>query len=120
MKGQTVVPRELLVELMSGYVPSIADMLAPPAKQPPHWTKEIVTEVKGTKDGDTLTYRLGTLTCKGALPTGVAPARAAIWLAEGRISPGVHAPETAIDPEPFFRELESRDIYTQVSVTRFL
>jgi saccharopine dehydrogenase-like NADP-dependent oxidoreductase len=120
VKGQKVVPRELLVALMSGYVPSVADMLAPPANQPPDWTKEIVTEVKGTKDGDTLTYRLGTLTCKGALPTGVAPARAAIFLAQGRIPPGVHAPEMAIDPEVFFQELESRDISTQVSVTRLV
>jgi saccharopine dehydrogenase-like NADP-dependent oxidoreductase len=120
VRGQSIVPRDLLVKLMSDYVPSITDMLAPPVNQPPDWTKEIVTEVKGIKDGRTLTYRLGTLTVKGALPTGVAPARAAIWLAEGRIPAGVHPPELAIDPEPFFKELESRDIYTQVSVTWFL
>jgi hypothetical protein len=59
----------------------------------PDWVKEIVTEVRGTKDGRAVTYRLGTLTCKGALPTGVAPARAAIWLAERRIPPGVHPPD---------------------------
>ena len=82
--------------------------------------KEIVTEVRGAKDGKTLTYRLGTLTCKGALPTGVAPARTALWLAEGSIPPGVYPPEAAIDPEPFFKELEEREIYTQVSVTGFL
>jgi hypothetical protein len=57
---------------------------------------------------------------QGALPTGVAPARAAIWLAEGRIPPGVHPPETVLDPEPFFKEREQREIYTQVSVTEFL
>ncbi|MDH4137871.1 MAG: hypothetical protein OEW09_14310 [Anaerolineae bacterium] len=80
--------------------------------------KEIVTEVRGTKGGRAIIYRLGTLTCKGALPTGVAPARAAIWLAEGRIPPGVHPPEAVIEPEPFFKELEEREIYTQVSVTQ--
>ena len=64
-----------------------------------------------------MTYRLGTLTCKGALPTGVGPAVAAIWLAEGRISPGVYPPEAVVDPEPFFEELEKREIFTQVSVT---
>jgi lysine 6-dehydrogenase len=117
VNGQTVVPRDLLVALMSGYVPPITDFLAPPKNQPPDWTKEIVTEVRGTKDGKTVTYRLGTLTCKGALPTGVAPARAAIWLAEGRIPPGVHPPEAVLDPVPFFKELEQREIYTQVSVT---
>ncbi len=120
VKGQPVVPRDLLVAMMSGYVPPIADFLAPPKTQPPDWAKEIVTEVRGTKDGKTLTYRLGTLTCKGALPTGVAPARAAIWLAEGRIPPGVYPPEAVIDPEPFFKELEEREIYTQVSITEFL
>ncbi|MBL7183084.1 MAG: saccharopine dehydrogenase NADP-binding domain-containing protein [Anaerolineae bacterium] len=120
VKGQSVVPRDLLVSMMSQYVPPIADFLAPPKNQPPNWAKEIVTEVRGAKDGKTLTYRLGTLTCKGALPTGVAPARAAIWLAEGRIPWGVHPPEAVIEPDPFFKELEEREIYTQVSVTEFL
>ena len=118
--GRQVVPRDLLVALMSRYVPPITEFLAPPKNQPPDWTKEIVTEVRGEKDGKAVTYRLGTLTCKGALPTGVAPARAAIWLAEGRIPPGVHPPEAVIEPEPFFKELEEREIYTQVSVTEFL
>jgi saccharopine dehydrogenase-like NADP-dependent oxidoreductase len=118
--GQQVVPRELLVTLMSKYVPPISEFLAPPKNQPPDWTKEIVTEVRGTKDGREVTYRLGTLTCKGALPTGVAPARTAIWLAEGRIPPGVHPPEAVIEPEAFFKELEEREIYAQVSVTRFV
>jgi len=120
VKGQTVVPRDLLVALMSGYVPPITEFLAPPRNKPPDWAKEIVTEVRGTKDGKTVTYRLGTLTCKGALPTGVAPARAAIWLAEGRIPPGVHSPEAVLDPVPFFKELEDRGIYTQVTVTEML
>jgi saccharopine dehydrogenase-like NADP-dependent oxidoreductase len=118
--GQQVVPRELLVALMSKYVPPISEFLAPPKNQPPDWTKEIVTEVRGTKDGREVTYRLGTLTCKGALPTGTAPARTAIWLAEGRIPSGVHPPEAVIEPGPFFKELEEREIYTQVSVTEFL
>lgn len=120
VKGQSVVPRDLLVAMMSQYVPPITDFLAPPRKQPPDWAKEIVTEVRGTKDGKTLTYRLGTLTCKGALPTGVAPARTALWLAERRIPPGAYPPEAVIEPEPFFKELEAREIYTQVSVTEFL
>ena len=118
--GTPVVPRELMVALMSAYVPPITAFLEPPKVKPPNWTKEIVTEVKGTKDGKVVTYRLGTLTCKGALLTGVAAARAAIWLAEGRIEPGVHPPELALDPVPFFKELEKREIYTQVSVTEFV
>jgi hypothetical protein len=112
------MPRDLLVTLMAGYVPTIDEMLAPPSAEPPNWVKEIVTEIKGTKDGLPVTYRLGTLTVKGALPTGVAPARTAIWLAERRIPAGVHTPEQAIEPEPFFKELENRGIHTQVSITR--
>ncbi len=120
VKGQPVVPRDLLVTMMGSYVPPITDFLAPPKTRPPDWVKEIVTEVRGTQGGKTVTYRLGTLTCKGALPTGVAPARAAVWLAEGRIPPGVHPPEAVLDPVPFFKELEQREIYTQTSVTKFL
>jgi lysine 6-dehydrogenase len=115
--GAEIVPRELMVKLLGDYVPPITDFLASPANQPPDWVKEIVTVVKGTKEGREISYRLGTLTCKGALPTGVAPAIAAIWLAEGKISSGVYPPEISIDPEPFFNELKTREIYTQVTIT---
>ena len=117
VKDQTIIPRDMMVRLLAGYVPPITDFLAPPKNEPPDWVKEIVTEVKGTKDGEDVTYRMGTLTCKGALPTGVAPGIAAIWLAEGRVEPGVHPPEVALDPLPFFKELEERQIYTQVTTT---
>lgn len=120
VKGQMVVPRDILVTMMAGYVPPITSFLAPPKNRPPDWVKEIVTEVHGKRDGKDMTYRLGTLTCKGALPTGVAPARAAIWLGEGRVPPGVHPPEAVLEPEPFLKELEARDIFTLVSVTEFL
>jgi len=113
-----VVPRDMMVSMLSGYVPSITDLLSPPKSQPPDWAKEIVTEVAGTKDGKAVTYRMGTLTCKGALPTGLAPAIAAIWLAEGHIDPGVYPAEASIDPEPFFKELETHQIITQVTVTK--
>lgn len=116
----SVAPRDLMVALMSQYVPPIESFLAPPANEPPNWTKEIVTEVKGTRYGKDVTYRLGTLTVKGALPTGVAPSIVARWLAEGRVELGVHPPELALEPEPFFKELEERGIPTQVSVTEFI
>ncbi len=115
-----VAPRQLMVRMLSGYVPPITSFLEPPTNQPPDWTKEIVTEVSGTKDGLPVTYRIGTLTVKGSLPTGVAPAVTAVWLAEGRIPPGVYPPETVIDPQPFFDELRERQIVTQVSVTSSL
>ncbi len=118
VKGQRVVPRDLMIALMGEHVPPITAFLAPPENEPPDWVKEIVTEVQGEKDGEEVTYRLGTVMCKGAQPTGTAPARAAIWLAQGRIPPGVYPPELAIKPEPFFEELEDREIYTRVGVTR--
>ncbi|MFU8773745.1 MAG: hypothetical protein ACNA8H_15160, partial [Anaerolineales bacterium] len=114
---QHIVPRQVMVHLLSDYVPPITDFLAPPKSHPPDWVKEIVTEDKGMKDGKQVTYRLGTLTCKGALPTGVAPAIAAVWQSEGRIPAGVHPPETVIEPRSFFKELEQREIFTQVSTT---
>lgn len=118
VNGSSVVPRDLMISLLSGYVYSVTDLLAPPAAKPPDWTKEIVTEIRGTKDGKDMTYRLGTLTCKGALPTGLAPAISAIWLAEGRVEPGVYPPEASLDPEDFFKELEKRDVITKVTVTQ--
>jgi len=118
VQGNSFVPWELMVSMLSGYVPPITDFLAPPKTKPPDWAKEIVTEIHGTKDGKVVTYRMGTLTCKGALPTGVAPAIGAIWLAEGRVDPGVYPPEACLDPEPFFKELEENEIFTQVTVTR--
>jgi saccharopine dehydrogenase-like NADP-dependent oxidoreductase len=115
--GKPVIPRDLMVTLLSGNVPSVTDLLAPAKTKPPDWTKEIVTEIHGSKDGEELTYRMGTLTCKGALPTGAAPAIAAIWLAEDRIEPGVYPPEACLDPEAFFKELEDYDIITRATVT---
>jgi saccharopine dehydrogenase (NAD+, L-lysine-forming) len=117
VKGTSVVPRDMMVSMLSGYVYSLMDYLAPPKTKPPDWAKEIVTEIHGRKDGKEITYRMGTLTCKGALPTGVAPAIAAIWLADGRVEPGVYPPEAALDPEQFFEELEAREIYTQATIT---
>ncbi len=118
VSGQRVVPKEVMNKVLAKHVYSLEDMLSPPTNEPPNWTKEIVTEVRGTKDGEPVTYRLGILTVKGALPTGTVPAIAAIWLGEGRIAPGVHPPELALDPEPFFEELAAHDIVTQVGVTR--
>ena len=120
VKGISIIPRDMMVKLLAGYVPPITDFLAPPKNEPPDWVKEIVTEVQGTKDGQEITYRLGTLTCKGALPTGIAPAITAVWLAEGRVEPGVYPPEVALDPLPFFKELEEQQIYTQVTTTHKL
>ena len=118
VKGTKIAPRDLMIAMMGNFVPPIEAFLAPAKAKAPNWVKEIVTEVKGTKDGETVTYRLGTVTLKGAKPTGTVPALGAIWLAEGRIKPGVYPPEQVIDPETFFGELEAHEIYTNVTETK--
>lgn len=120
VNGKEVVPRDMMISMMSGYVPDIVEFLAPAKNQPPDWVKEIVTEVKGTKDGEEMVYRLGTLTCKGASPTGVVPALGAIWLGLGKVEAGVYPPEVALDPVPFIKELEAWDIFTRVSITHMI
>jgi saccharopine dehydrogenase-like NADP-dependent oxidoreductase len=120
MNGSKVVPRDLLIAMMGRYVPPVTTFLDPPGKQPPDWVKELVTEVKGTKDGSPVVYRIGTLTSKSPLPTGVAPARGAVWQAAGRVPAGVHPPELAFEPAEFLKELEEREIFTQVTTVHAL
>jgi saccharopine dehydrogenase-like NADP-dependent oxidoreductase len=117
VRGVAVRPRDLLLTLMSSYVPPLDAFVQEPL-DPQRWTKEIVTEVRGTHNGQALTYRVGTLTPVGSLPTGVAPSIIAQWLAAGRFSrPGVYPPEIAVDPLPFFSELQKRGIITRSTVT---
>jgi saccharopine dehydrogenase-like NADP-dependent oxidoreductase len=117
VKGTPVKPRDLLVALLADYIPPL-DAFVQEAADPTHWTKEIVTEMRGTRDGEPRTYRLGTLTPIGSLPTGVAPSIVAQWLAAGRVpAPGVFPPEVALDPVPFFAELAERGIITRATVT---
>ena len=120
VRGVEVSPRDFTIEMMGDFVPSAIEMLTASPNPPGDLAKEIVSEVNGTADGVPVTYRMGVLTQKGALPTGVLPARAAAWQAAGMVAPGVHPPELAFDPEPFLRELEERDITTQVTVTKHL
>jgi saccharopine dehydrogenase-like NADP-dependent oxidoreductase len=118
--GETVVPRDVMIAMMADFVPSAHAILTAPENPPGDWAKEIVSEVSGTADGAPVTYRMGMLTLKGALPTGVLPARAGAWMAAGKVAPGVHPPELAFEPEPFLKELEERGIITQVTVSNTL
>jgi len=49
VEGHPVVPRKLMEALMGEHVPPIEAFLAPPANEPPDWTKEIVTEIRERK-----------------------------------------------------------------------
>ncbi len=117
VKGTPINPRDMLETLLAGSIPPLAAFVQEPA-DPTQWRKEIVTEVRGTRNGKDLIYRLGTLSPDGSRPTGVAPSIAAQWLASGRIAAhGVFPPEAAIDAVPFFDELQRRGIITRASVT---
>jgi saccharopine dehydrogenase (NAD+, L-lysine-forming) len=120
VNGSQVIPRDLMIALMENHTPSPTAFLAPSERSAPDWAKEIVTEVKGTKDGRTGIYRVGTLTANSPLPTGVAPARGSVWQARGDVPPGVHPPELAFDPTAFLKELEAREIYTEITVRQML
>jgi lysine 6-dehydrogenase len=115
-----VTPREFMIAMMGDFVPSSLDFLTAPPNEAGDWAKEIVSEVKGTAADQPVIYRMAMLTLKGPLPTGVLPARGAVWQAAGRVTPGVVPPELAFDPQPFLKELEERDIVTRVTVTRGL
>jgi lysine 6-dehydrogenase len=52
----------------------------------------------------------------GAFGTAVPIATAARWLAAGRVSPGVHPPETGLDAIPFVRELVSEGMRVTLSL----
>jgi hypothetical protein len=46
----------------------------------------------------------------GTFGTAMPIATTARWLAEGRIAPGVHPPETAMDADAFIRELSAKGV----------
>ncbi len=120
VNGVEIAPRDFMVAMMVDFVPTSMDFLTAAANEAGDWAKEIVSEVKGTIGGETVVYRMAMLTLKGSLPTGVLPARAAVWQAAGKVPAGVYPPELAFDPQPFLKELEERDIQTRVTVTRGL
>jgi len=117
VRGTAVVPRDFMVTMMGDYVPAPIEFLKAQANEPGNWAKEVVSDVTGTVDGKPVRYRMGLLTLKGALPTGTLPARAATWMAAGKVEPGVYPPELAFEPEPFLKELEERGIETLVTVS---
>jgi saccharopine dehydrogenase-like NADP-dependent oxidoreductase len=118
LDGAEITPRDFMIAMMGDFAPPSLEFLATPPNRPGDWAKEIVSEVTGTADGRPVIYRMAMLTLKGALPTGVLPARGAVWQALGRVPAGVYPPEMAFDPQPFLKELEERNIETRVTITR--
>jgi saccharopine dehydrogenase (NAD+, L-lysine-forming) len=118
VKGADVRPRDVLVEVLkrSPRVERTTSL----------GFKDIVTEVRGRRDGRPVTGKVETTAFPhqewgisgGTLLVASPPAIVARWLAQGKVkATGVLPPERAIEAAPFFRELETRGARTTVSVT---
>jgi saccharopine dehydrogenase (NAD+, L-lysine-forming) len=103
-----VVPREALAAVLNRL--SAAD-------GEPSDREVIDVRVAGSSGGSPATYRsLASLEpppeglSAGAFGTAIPIATTARWLAEGRVPPGVHPPETAFDPAAFVADLEREGV----------
>jgi saccharopine dehydrogenase-like NADP-dependent oxidoreductase len=107
-----VVPRRLLIELLEELAPE------PPEHE---GFKDIATVAVGRKDGRPVRLRLDTTAWPseelkvsgGTMVVGSPAAIVARWLAARVIDrPGVHPPETTVDPAAFYEELARRGATT--------
>jgi lysine 6-dehydrogenase len=103
-----VVPREALAAVLNRL--SAAD-------GEPSDREVIDVRVAGSSGGSPATYRsLASFEpspeglSAGAFGTAIPIATTARWLAEGRVPPGVHPPETAFDPTAFVADLEREGV----------
>jgi saccharopine dehydrogenase-like NADP-dependent oxidoreductase len=109
-----VVPRELLRAL-------VATMPTPDG--PPTDQEVLVVEAEGIGDGRPARFT-GSATFRptpegiggGAFGTSTPLAVAARWLAEGRVPPGVHPPESAFPADEFLSALEAEGVEIALSV----
>lgn len=110
-----VVPRRLLVDLLEELQPD-----------PPQHAgfKDIATVAEGTRDGAPVRMRLDTTAWPsqelkvygGTVVVGSPAAITGKWLASKVVDkPGVHPPEVAIPPQPFYAELAKRGVATSLT-----
>ena len=87
--------------------------------------EEVAVEVDGARNGERVTVRVDTLArgredwrlAGGTLLTATPPGIVAMWLADGSlVQPGVHPPETSVDPTRLFEALDERGFRTTVDV----
>ena len=112
--AQGVVPRRLLVDLL--------EETSPPPPEHPGF-KDIATVAEGTKERcphPAPAGRNGMAVARagrrwGTVAVAAPPAVVARWLPDGAIPPGVHPPETVIEPRPFYEQLARRGITTTLS-----
>ena len=109
-----VVPREVLRALLAN---------APQRPDQPSDHEVLVVEAEGSRGGRPARFR-GTATFRptpegigaGPFGTSVPLAVAVRWLAEGRVPPGVHPPETAFPASEFLRTLEGEGVDLSLTV----
>lgn len=101
--GGPAIPRDVLAAVLSA-------MPVPDGE--PHDVEYLDVRVTGTKDGAPAVHRAlakfepsAEGLSGGAFGTAIPIAVSVRWMAEGRIAPGVHPPETAFDPEEMIAEL---------------
>ncbi len=109
-----VVPREVLV--------AVLDQLSVAEVEPAD--REVIdVRVAGASDGTSAVYRaLASFRpspeglSAGAFGTAIPIAVTARWLADGRVAPGVHPPETAFEPGAFVADLEREGVEVEGSL----
>lgn len=119
--GQAVNPRAVLLRLLKDRARTGRAAARP-------LFRCVVTEARGAARGRPLTLRADTAGWSDDTPGSIsprlvsaAPAIVARWMADGRLrKPGVWAPETAVDPEPFFQEMAARGFQTSLARTEAL
>lgn len=108
------VPRDLLRTLLSRL---------PPPSGPSRDIEVLVVRATGTLEGRPATV-VAEATFEpqpegiggGAFGTAIPMAVAARWLAEGRVPPGVHPPETAFPAEAFVQDLQGEGMKLRVAI----
>ena len=120
VKGAKMAPRDMLIALLK----QNAAVAIPPKNK---GFKDVVTEVRGTKNGKESLWRMDTWATPsermnisgGKLMIAIPPAVVARWLASRKLDrPGVWAPEVAISgalAQSFFEELSLRGIRSDLT-----
>jgi saccharopine dehydrogenase-like NADP-dependent oxidoreductase len=110
-----VVPREVLAAILNRMTV---------AESEPSDREVIDVRVTGTMDGRPATARaLASLVpspeglSAGAFGTAIPIAITARWMADGRVPPGVHPPETAFEARGFLADLEREGVGVSEDVT---
>lgn len=109
-----VVPRDVLRAALARL---------PGPQGPPRDVEALVVKVAGTRRGRASVF-IGEALFRptpegisaGAFGTAIPIVVAARWLAQGRIAPGVHPPESALAPQEFLEELAAEGVSLRLSL----